>query len=574
LFQKTRAGLAYNLDKKIKLEELIMSSAREVRAPRGTQLTCKNWLTEAAYRMIQNNLDPQVAEKPDELIVYGGKGQAARSWEAFDAILESLKNLDEDETLLVQSGKPVGIFKTHPDAPRVLIANSNLVPHWATQEHFDALAAKGLIMYGQMTAGSWIYIGTQGILQGTYETLGSLAAQRGWSSLKGKFVLTAGLGGMGGAQPLAITMNEGVGLIVEVDPERARRRLEIGYVDAVTDELEEAMTMVEEALNKDQPKSIGLIGNAAEIYPELVLRGVVPDVVTDQTPAHDLTNYIPAGLNLTQAATLLKENPGEYKRLSQASMAKHVEAMLELQRKGSEVFDYGNNLRQRAFDFGVKNAFDFPGFVPAYIRPLFCEGKGPFRWVALSGDPEDIYRTDEAVAALFPEDEHLQRWLKMAREKVPFQGLPSRICWLGYGERAKAGLAFNQLVAEGIVSAPIVIGRDHLDAGSVASPNRETEAMRDGTDAISDWPILNALLNAVNGATWVSFHHGGGVGIGFSQHAGQVIVADGTPKAAKRLERVLTGDPGIGVARHADAGYPEAIEFAREHRIKIPMDKG
>lgn len=551
-----------------------MSSAREVRAPRGTQLTCKNWLTEAAYRMIQNNLDPQVAEKPDELIVYGGKGQAARSWEAFDAILESLKNLDEDETLLVQSGKPVGIFKTHPDAPRVLIANSNLVPHWATQEHFDALAAKGLIMYGQMTAGSWIYIGTQGILQGTYETLGSLAAQRGWSSLKGKFVLTAGLGGMGGAQPLAITMNEGVGLIVEVDPERARRRLEIGYVDAVTDELEEAMTMVEEALNKDQPKSIGLIGNAAEIYPELVLRGVVPDVVTDQTPAHDLTNYIPAGLNLTQAATLLKENPGEYKRLSQASMAKHVEAMLELQRKGSEVFDYGNNLRQRAFDFGVKNAFDFPGFVPAYIRPLFCEGKGPFRWVALSGDPEDIYRTDEAVAALFPEDEHLQRWLKMAREKVPFQGLPSRICWLGYGERAKAGLAFNQLVAEGIVSAPIVIGRDHLDAGSVASPNRETEAMRDGTDAISDWPILNALLNAVNGATWVSFHHGGGVGIGFSQHAGQVIVADGTPKAAKRLERVLTGDPGIGVARHADAGYPEAIEFAREHRIKIPMDKG
>lgn len=551
-----------------------MSCAREVRAPRGTQLTCKNWLTEAAYRMIQNNLDPQVAEKPDELIVYGGKGQAARSWEAFDAILESLKNLDEDETLLVQSGKPVGIFKTHPDAPRVLIANSNLVPHWATQEHFDALAAKGLIMYGQMTAGSWIYIGTQGILQGTYETLGSLAAQRGWSSLKGKFVLTAGLGGMGGAQPLAITMNEGVGLIVEVDPERARRRLEIGYVDAVTDELEEAMTMVEEALSKEQPKSIGLIGNAAEIYPELVLRCVVPDVVTDQTPAHDLTNYIPAGLNLTQAATLLKENPEEYKRLSQASMAKHVEAMLEFQRKGSEVFDYGNNLRQRAFDFGVKNAFDFPGFVPAYIRPLFCEGKGPFRWVALSGDPEDIYRTDEAVAALFPEDEHLQRWLKMAREKVPFQGLPSRICWLGYGERAKAGLAFNQLVAEGIVSAPIVIGRDHLDAGSVASPNRETEAMRDGTDAISDWPILNALLNAVNGATWVSFHHGGGVGIGFSQHAGQVIVADGTPKAAKRLERVLTGDPGIGVARHADAGYPEAIEFAREHRIKIPMDKG
>ena len=547
------------------------SGARVIHAPRGSQLTCKNWLIEAAYRMIQNNLDPAVAEKPEELVVYGGRGQAARSWEAFDAILESLKNLAEDETLLVQSGKPVGIFKTHTDAPRVLIANSNLVPHWATQAHFDDLAAKGLIMYGQMTAGSWIYIGTQGILQGTYETLGALAKQRGWESLKGKFVLTAGLGGMGGAQPLAITMNNGVGLIVEVDPDRAHRRLEIGYVDAVTDTLEEAMTLVEEALEDETPTSIGLIGNAAEIYPELVLRGVVPDVVTDQTPAHDLMSYIPVGMSLEEAYSLQASDPKKFAQLSQASMAAHVQAMLEFQRLGAEVFDYGNNLRQRAYDYGVKNAFDFPGFVPAYIRPLFCEGKGPFRWVALSGDPEDIYRTDEAIAKLFPEDDHLQRWLKMAREKVPFQGLPSRICWLGYGERAKAGLAFNQLVADGVVKAPIVIGRDHLDAGSVASPNRETESMRDGTDAVSDWPILNALLNAVNGATWVSFHHGGGVGIGFSQHAGQVIVADGTPEAAKRLERVLTGDPGTGVMRHADAGYPEAIDFARIHGIKIPM---
>ena len=547
------------------------SGARVIHAPRGSQLTCKNWLIEAAYRMIQNNLDPAVAEKPEELVVYGGRGQAARSWEAFDAILESLKNLAEDETLLVQSGKPVGIFKTHTDAPRVLIANSNLVPHWATQAHFDDLAAKGLIMYGQMTAGSWIYIGTQGILQGTYETLGALAKQRGWESLKGKFVLTAGLGGMGGAQPLAITMNNGVGLIVEVDPDRAHRRLEIGYVDAVTDTLEEAMTLVEEALEDETPTSIGLIGNAAEIYPELVLRGVVPDVVTDQTPAHDLMSYIPVGMSLEEAYSLQASDPKKFAQLSQASMAAHVQAMLAFQRLGAEVFDYGNNLRQRAYDYGVKDAFNFPGFVPAYIRPLFCEGKGPFRWVALSGDPEDIYRTDEAIAKLFPEDDHLQRWLKMAREKVPFQGLPSRICWLGYGERAKAGLAFNQLVADGVVKAPIVIGRDHLDAGSVASPNRETESMRDGTDAVSDWPILNALLNAVNGATWVSFHHGGGVGIGFSQHAGQVIVADGTPEAAKRLERVLTGDPGTGVMRHADAGYPEAIDFARIHGIKIPM---
>ena len=548
-----------------------MSEPRIVRAPRGTQLSCKNWLIEAAYRMLQNNLDPEVAEKPADLVVYGGRGQAARSWEAFDAILRSLRALEPDETLLVQSGKPVVVFKSHPDAPRVLIANSNLVPHWATQEHFDALAAKGLIMYGQMTAGSWIYIGTQGILQGTYETLGSLAKQKGWPSLKGKFVLTAGLGGMGGAQPLAVTMNEGVGLVVEVDRERAQRRLEIGYVDALTDDLEDAMTMVEEAVKSGTPKSIGLIGNAAQIFPELEMRGVIPDVVTDQTPAHDIMSYVPAGMSLEEAAALREADPRRYAERSQESMARHVEAMLAFQKQGAEVFDYGNNLRQRAYDWGVKQAFDFPGFVPAYIRPLFCEGKGPFRWVALSGNPEDIYRTDEAIAELFPEDDHLQRWIRMAREKVPFQGLPSRICWLGYGERARAGLRFNELVAQGVISAPIVIGRDHLDAGSVASPNRETEAMLDGTDAVSDWPILNALINAVNGATWVSFHHGGGVGIGFSQHAGQVIVADGTPEAAARLQRVLTADPGMGVARHADAGYPQAIQFAREHGIKIPM---
>ena len=550
-----------------------MSKPRPVRAPRGHQLTCKSWLSEAAYRMIQNNLDPEVAERPDDLVVYGGRGQAARSWEAFDAILSTLKNLEDDETMLVQSGKPVAVFPSHPDAPRVLIANSNLVPHWATQEHFDDLAARGLMMYGQMTAGSWIYIGTQGILQGTYETLGSLAHLKGWPSLRGKFTLTAGLGGMGGAQPLAITMNEGVGLIVEVDPERAHRRHEIGYVDAVFDSLEEAMTLVEESLDAKTPKSIGLIGNAADIFPELVIRGVIPDVVTDQTPAHDLLSYVPGGLSLAEADDLRQRDPAAYKALSQASMAKHVEAMLAFQKAGAEVFDYGNNLRQRAYDHGVKHAFDFPGFVPAYIRPLFCEGKGPFRWVALSGDPEDIYATDEAIKALFPEDEHLIRWLDMAREKVPFQGLPSRICWLGYGERAQAGLAFNNLVAEGIVSAPIVIGRDHLDSGSVASPNRETESMLDGTDAVSDWPILNALINAVNGATWVSFHHGGGVGIGYSQHAGQVIVADGTEAAAKRLERVLTVDPGMGVVRHADAGYDRAIQSAKQHSIQIPMLK-
>jgi urocanate hydratase len=550
-----------------------VSSPREVRAPRGAGLTCKSWLTEAAYRMIQNNLDPEVAERPQDLVVYGGRGQAARDWESFDAILACLRELEDDETLLVQSGKPVAVFKTHPDAPRVLIANSNLVPHWATQEVFDDLAARGLIMYGQMTAGSWIYIGAQGILQGTYETLASLAQQRGWPSLQGKFVLSAGLGGMGGAQPLAITMNGGVGLVVEVDPARARRRLEAGYIDVVVDTLEEAMTLVEEAVKQQTPKSIGLIGNAAEIYPELARRGVIPDVVTDQTPAHDVSMYVPVGLSVEQADALRQADPQTYAKRSMESMARHVEAMLAFQKKGAEVFDYGNNLRQRAFDYGVKEAFNFPGFVPAYVRPLFCEGKGPFRWVALSGDPEDIYRTDETVAALFPQDLHLQRWLEMARQKVHFQGLPARICWLGYGERARAGLAFNDLVARGVVKAPIVIGRDHLDAGSVASPNRETEGMRDGSDAISDWPILNALINAVNGATWVSFHHGGGVGIGYSQHAGQVIVADGTPAAARRLERVLTSDPGLGVVRHADAGYPQAIEAARRHAIKMPMLK-
>lgn len=550
-----------------------MSGPRTIRAPRGTQLSCKSWLSEAAYRMIQNNLDPEVAERPQDLVVYGGRGQAARNWEAFDAILAALRNLEDDETLLVQSGKPVAVFKSHPDAPRVLIANSNLVPHWATQQHFDELAARGMIMYGQMTAGSWIYIGTQGILQGTYETLAALATQKGWPSLKGKFVLTAGLGGMGGAQPLAITMNEGVGLVVEVDPARAHRWQEIGYVDVVVDSLEEAMTLVEEHVKDGKPLSIGLVANAADIYPELALRGVIPDVVTDQTPAHDVLSYVPSGLSVEQAEALRQSDPREYEHRSMQSMARHIQAMLDFQRHGAEVFDYGNNLRQRAYDYGVKDAFNFPGFVPAYIRPLFCEGKGPFRWVALSGDPEDIYRTDEAVAELFPDDSHLQRWLKLAREKVPFQGLPSRICWLGYGERVKAGLKFNELVASGEVKAPIVIGRDHLDAGSVASPNRETEAMRDGSDAISDWPILNALINTANGATWVSFHHGGGVGIGYSQHAGMVIVADGTPAAARRLQRVLTSDPGMGVVRHVDAGYPEAIAAAHRSDLKIPMLK-
>jgi urocanate hydratase len=534
-------------------------------------LTCQNWLIEAAYRMIQHNLDPEVAGDPENLIVYGGSGRAARNWDCFDAILESLRNLAPDETLLVQSGKPVAVFETHPDAPRVLIANSNLVPAWATQECFDELEQQGLMMYGQMTAGSWIYIGTQGILQGTYETLGACARAQGWHSLEGRFVLTAGLGEMGGAQPLAITMNEGVGLIVEIDRWRAERRLRLEQIDRVTDELEEAMTWVEDALAKKEPLSVGLIGNAAGVLPELVARGVVPDVVTDQTSAHDPLHYYPLGLTFEEAKTLRDRDPHEFKRRAMESMAAHVQAMLDFQAKGSVVFDYGNNIRQRAYDAGVKNAFDFQGFVPLYIRPLFCEGKGPFRWVALSGDPQDIYVTDEVIIDLFPRDEHLVRWIRLAQKRVRFQGLPARICWLGYGERAKAGLAFNELVASGRVQAPIVIGRDHLDAGSVASPRRETEGMRDGSDAVSDWPILNALVNAANGATWVSFHHGGGVGIGYSQHAGMVIVADGTPEAAARLQRVLTTDPGTGVARHVDAGYDRAIELARARGIRIPM---
>jgi urocanate hydratase len=521
--------------------------------------------------MLMNNLDPDVAEDPAHLIVYGGRGRAARSWEAFEALVTSLRALENDETLLVQSGKPVAVFRTHPDAPRVLIANSNLVPHWATQAHFDDLERRGLIMYGQMTAGSWIYIGTQGIIQGTYETLGSLARQQGWPDLKGKFVLTAGLGGMGGAQPLAVTMNQGVALVVEVDRARAERRLQTRYLDELTDDLEDAMVRVDAAVKAGKALSIGLIGNAADVFPRLVTMGIRPDVVTDQTPAHDPLAYIPEGLLLEDALALREKSPATFTEQSMAAMARHCQAMLDFQKAGSIVFDYGNNLRQRAFDAGVKNAFDYPGFVPAYIRPLFCEGKGPFRWVALSGDPADIYQTDETIMRLFPENEHLARWIKMAQERIAFQGLPARICWLGYGERAKAGLAFNELVRSGQVKAPIVIGRDHLDAGSVASPNRETEGMRDGTDAVSDWAILNALINAVGGATWVSFHHGGGVGIGYSQHAGQVIVADGSDAAAARLERVLTTDPGMGIVRHADAGYPEAIEAARRHGLKIPM---
>lgn len=547
---------------------------REIHPPTGTELTCKNWLIEAAYRMIQHNLAPDVAFDPDNLIVYGGRGKAARNWEAYDAILESLRNLEVDETLLVQSGKPVAVFRTHEDSPRVLIANSNIVPAWATQENFDKWEREGLIMYGQMTAGSWIYIGTQGILQGTYETFGALARQEGWGSLKGKLVITAGLGEMGGAQPLAITMNEGVGVIIEIDRWRAERRLNLQQVDVISDDLEEAMTWAQDALDAGEAKSIALIGNASQILPELVARGIVPDVVTDQTSAHDVMyGYIPADMTLDEANALRESDPDAYKDKAMAAMAQHVQAMLDWQQKGSVVFDYGNNLRQRAYDYGVKNAFDYPGFVPAYIRPLFCEGKGPFRWVALSGDPEDIYATDRAIMELFPDDEHLHRWLKMAREQITFQGLPSRICWLGYGERAKAGQKFNEMVANGEVKAPIVIGRDHLDSGSVASPNRETEGMKDGSDAIADWPLLNAMVNAVGGATWVSIHHGGGVGIGYSIHAGQVIVADGTPEAAKRLDRVLTADPGMGVVRHVDAGYDEAIACAKERGVKIPMMK-
>ncbi len=546
-------------------------NAQTVRAPRGSVISCKGWQQEAALRMLMNNLDPEVAEKPEDLIVYGGRGKAARNWQCFAALVRSLRELEGDETLLVQSGKPVAIFRTHPDAPRVLIANANLVPAWATQEHFDELDRRGLIMYGQMTAGSWIYIGTQGILQGTYETLAAVAQRHFGGDLRGRFVLSSGLGGMGGAQPLAVTMNGGVALIVEVDPARARRRLANRYVDKVVDTLEEAMTLVETAKARREPLSVGLIGNAAEVLPELAARGVTPDIVTDQTPAHDTLSYIPAGLSLAEADDLRRRDPQTYGRRALQSMAAHVQAMLEFQRRGAVVFDYGNNLRQRAYDAGVKDAFSYPGFVQAYVRPLFCEGKGPFRWVALSGDPADIYAIDDLVTREFAYDEHLVRWITMARERVAFQGLPARICWLGYGERARFGLLLNEMVARGQVSAPIVIGRDHLDAGSVASPRRETEGMRDGTDAVADWPILNALLNAVSGATWVSFHHGGGVGIGYSLHAGQVIVADGTSDAARRLERVLNADPGLGIVRHADAGYPEAIAAARRHGIKMPM---
>ncbi|MDX1614182.1 MAG: urocanate hydratase [Candidatus Promineifilaceae bacterium] len=545
--------------------------ARTVRAPVGVELHCKGWLQEAAYRMLQNNLDPEVAGDPENLIVYGGRGRAARNWEAYDAILAALRDLEGDETLLVQSGKPVAVFRTHEDAPRVLIANSNIVPHWATQENFDRWEAEGLIMYGQMTAGSWIYIGTQGILQGTYETFAAAARSAGWDSLKGKWVLTAGLGEMGGAQPLAITMNEGVGLIVEVDEWRARRRLEHRYLDEVAEDVDEALERVRYFVEHDQPRSIGLIGNAAEVLPALLERDAIPDIVTDQTPAHDYQAYFPHRLTFEEARTLRQRDPDEFVRRSADSMASHCQAMVDFQKRGAIVFDYGNNLRQRALDEGVEEAFSYPGFIPAYIRPLFCQGKGPFRWVALSGDPEDIYETDKAILELFPEDEALHRWITMAQEQVAFQGLPARICWLGYGERHRAGLRFNELVASGAVKAPIVIGRDHLDAGSVASPNRETEAMQDGSDAIADWPILNALINAVGGATWVSYHHGGGVGIGYSLHAGQVIVADGTPAAAARLERVLRTDPGMGVVRHADAGYELAVEVARDRGIKIPM---
>jgi urocanate hydratase len=548
------------------------ANARIIKAPHGTTLTAKSWLTEAPMRMIMNNLDPDVAEKPDELIVYGGIGKAARNWECFDRIVETLKNLSEDETLLVQSGKPVGVFKTHPDAPRVLIANSNLVPHWATWEYFRELDRKGLMMYGQMTAGSWIYIGSQGIVQGTYETFVEMGRQHFGGDLSGKWILTAGLGGMGGAQPLASTMAGASMLAVEVDQQHIQRRLDTGYCDTIASTLDEALDQIREACNLRQPLSIGLLGNAADIYPELVRRGIKPDMVTDQTSGHDVLNgYIPAGLSLAEAAELRQRDPEGYVERAKESIAKQVRAMLEFYHQGIPVVDYGNNLRQVAYEAGVTNAFDYPGFVPAYIRPLFCRGIGPFRWVALSGDPEDIYKTDAKVKELIPDNPHLHRWLDMARQKIHFQGLPARICWVGLGERARLGLAFNEMVAKGELGAPIVIGRDHLDSGSVASPNRETEGMKDGSDAVSDWPVLNALLNCASGATWVSFHHGGGVGMGFSQHAGQVIVADGTPEAAKRLERVLTNDPASGVMRHADAGYEEAIECAKENGLKLPM---
>jgi urocanate hydratase len=545
---------------------------RNIIAPRGTKLSCKNWQIEAPYRMIQNNLDPDVAENPDDLVVYGGKGKAARNWECYDSILATLKRMDEDETLLVQSGKPVGVFKTHTTSPRVLIANSNLVPNWASWEHFNELDKKGLMMYGQMTAGSWIYIGTQGILQGTYETFAAAAKQHYNSDLTGKLVVTAGLGGMGGAQPLSITMNNGVTICIEIDPYRLQRRLETNYLNVATDSFDDALSMARDAQNKGKPLSIGLQGNAADIVPQMAKLGIVPDMVTDQTSAHDeLDGYVPNRMTYEEALELRKTNPDKYIKESFRSMAEHCQGMLDLKEKGAIAFDYGNNLRGQAKKAGVKNAFDFPGFVPAYIRDLFCEGKGPFRWVALSGDPEDIYKTDEKILHMFPEDETLNRWIKLAREQVQFQGLPSRICWLDYTQRAKFGVALNQMVSCGELSAPVVIGRDHLDCGSVASPYRETEAMKDGSDAVADWPLLNALTSTAGGATWVSIHHGGGVGMGLSVHAGQVICADGSPEMEKRLEVVLTNDPGMGILRHADAGYGDAIQNSKDWGVDIPM---
>ncbi|MDQ0246018.1 urocanate hydratase [Bacillus fengqiuensis] len=547
---------------------------RNVKVKKGLEIECKGWEQEAVLRMLYNNLDPEVAEKPEDLVVYGGIGKAARNWESFDAIVRTLRDLESDETMLIQSGKPVGVFKTHKHAPRVLLSNSVLVPKWANWEHFHELDKKGLMMYGQMTAGSWIYIGTQGILQGTYETFAALAKKHFGGSLKGTLTLTAGLGGMGGAQPLAVTMNEGVVLAVDVDPSRIQKRLDTNYCDRMTDSLDEALLWAFEAKEKGEALSIGLIGNAAEVHHELLIRGIHIDVVTDQTSAHDpLNGYLPAGMSLEEADVLRSEQPDEYVRRSKQSMAEHVKAMLEFQKRGAIVFDYGNNIRQVALDEGVTDAFNFPGFVPAYIRPLFCEGKGPFRWAALSGDPEDIYRTDQLVKELFPDNEPLLRWIEMAKEKVSFQGLPSRICWLGYGERVKMGLAINELVKKGELKAPIVIGRDHLDCGSVASPNRETEAMKDGSDTVGDWALLNALVNTAAGGSWISFHHGGGVGMGYSLHAGMVVVADGTDLAKERLERVLTTDPGMGVIRHADAGYEKALETAENMDIVIPMKR-
>ena len=545
---------------------------RIIHAPKGEKLSCKNWQIEAPYRMIQNNLDPNVAENPDELVVYGGKGKAARNWECYESILSTLKRLEPDETLLVQSGKPVGVLKTHIHSPRVLIANSNLVPNWANWEHFNELDKQGLMMYGQMTAGSWIYIGTQGILQGTYETFSAAAKQHYGSDLTGKFILTAGLGGMGGAQALAVTMNNGVCIAVEVDAHRIERRLETKYLDLATESLDEALNLARNAVLSGRPLSIGLLGNAADIVPKIVEMKIIPDIVTDQTSAHDeLDGYIPNRMTFQEALDLRKSDPDRYMQESFRSISEHVRGILQLKNMGSVAFDYGNNLRGQAKKAGVKNAFDYPGFVPAYVRPLFCEGKGPFRWVALSGDPEDIFKTDEKVIELFSENEQLVRWIKLAQDKIQFQGLPARICWLGYGDRAKLGIAFNKMVATGELKAPIVIGRDHLDTGSVASPYRETEAMKDGTDAVADWPLLNALVNTASGATWVSIHHGGGVGMGMAIHAGQVIVADGTPEMEKRLERVLTNDPGMGILRHVDAGYEDAVKNAKIWDVDIPL---